>query len=315
MDLSLIAVAHAASSASTTAAAAATSTAATATDFGAIVASTVATAVPEAVASILPSAVTTTVPASVATVTVPAWLELTAAFTGALSGGLAGVRMKFDMVGVITIALAAGLSGGIIRDLMLQDYGIYALEHPTLLIAVIIGAILAFYFESGIESFRNRLFLIDALSLGLFAVAGADKAILAGLTFVPAVMIGTITSVGGGIVRDMMRNEVPRVMKPGTLNGAAAVFGTITYVTLVTWLNVVKPFAMFACVLLVIALRVLAVWRGWQTPTPKDLTPVVTGLIGTAERDEWDTLDPESGQPAARASDPLDDAPRRTSVR
>jgi uncharacterized membrane protein YeiH len=271
-----------------TAAAAATQSAvASAPGLGAMVASTVATAVPSAVASMLPSAVTTTAPATSSAVMVPAWLELTAGFTGALAGGLVGVRMKFDLVGVMTIALAGGLAGGIIRDLLLQHYGIYALEHPSLLFVVIIGALMAFYFQSAVETVRDKLFLIDALSLGLFAVAGTDKAIRAGLSVIPVIMIGTITSVGGGVVRDMLRNEVPRVLKPGALNGAAAVLGATTYVVLVEWLNFVKPVAMTACVLLVIALRVLAVRRGWQAPVPRDLTPVVTGLMGRTVVDEW----------------------------
>jgi uncharacterized membrane protein YeiH len=258
--------------------------------------------VPSIVASILPSGITTTAPVTATAVAVPQWLELTAGFTGALSGGLVGVRMKFDMVGVLTIALASGLAGGIIRDVLLQKYGIYALTHPALLAAVIVGALIAFYFESGVANVRDRLFLVDALSLGLFAVAGADKAIRAGLTFIPAVMIGVITSVGGGILRDVLRNQIPRVLQPGALNGAAALLGTITYVTLVMWLDVVKPVAMVACVLFVIALRVLAVGQGWQAPTPKDLTPVVTNLI-PGSRDEWD----EGSEDAAPSVPPDDD--------
>jgi uncharacterized membrane protein YeiH len=270
-----------------TAAMAATGSVVPSPSLGSIVASTMETAVPSVVASILPSGVTTTTPASLTAVMVPTWLELTAGFTGALSGGLVGVRMKFDLVGVMTIALAGGLAGGIIRDLLLQHYGIYALQHPALLMVVIMGALMAFYFQSGVETVRDKLFLIDALSLGLFAIVGADKAIRAGLSFIPVVMIGTITSVGGGVVRDMLRNEVPRVLKPGALNGAAAVLGATTYATLVMWLNFVKPVAMTACVLLVIALRVLAVRRGWQAPVPRDLTPVVTGLLTHSEPDEW----------------------------
>jgi uncharacterized membrane protein YeiH len=283
-----------------TAAIAATQSAVATESLGALVASTVATAVPSVVASVLPSGVTTTAPVTSSAIAVPAWLEMTAAFTGALSGGLVGVRMKFDIVGVLTIALASGLAGGIIRDLLLQTHGIYALQHPALLLVVITGALIAFYFQSGVEVVRDRLFLIDALSLGLFAIAGADKAIWAGLTFIPAVMIGTITSVGGSVVRDMLRNEVPRVLKPGALNGAAAVLGATTYVTLVMWLNFVKPVAMTACVLMVIALRVLAVRRGWQAPVPRDLTPVVTGFINPQQPDEWaedgdaDAMPPES---------------------
>lgn len=264
--------------------------------FGAMVASAVATAVPSVVASALPSGLTTTAPAASSAVSVPAWLELTAGFTGALSGGLVGVRMKFDLVGVVTVALASGLAGGIIRDMLLQTHGIYALEHPWLLMVVVVGALMAFFFQSGVETVRDKLFLIDALSLGLFAIVGADKALRADLTFIPAVMLGTITSVGGGIVRDMLCNQVPRVLKPGALNGAAAALGATTYVTLVMWLNFVKPLAMAACVLLVVTLRVLAVWRGWQAPTPRDLTPIVTGLMG-AHRDAWADGEAEQVEP------------------
>ena len=254
------------------------------------------TTVPSAVASILPSGLTTTVPITASAVSVPEWLELTAGFVGALSGGLVGVRMKFDIVGVLTIALAGGLAGGIIRDVLLQKYGIYALTHPALLLTVIVGALIAFYFQSGVESFRSKLFLVDALALGLFAIVGADKAIRAGLTFIPAIMLGTITSVGGGMLRDILRNEVPSVLKPGALNGAAAVLGATTYVTLVMWLHIVKPIAMIACVLFVIALRVLAVRHGWQAPTPRDLTPpFVTTLIAPA--DEWDEGPDQDGTP------------------
>jgi len=254
--------------------------------------SLVTSTLPSVVASMLPSSVTTTAPATASLVSVPAWLELTAGFTGSLSGGLVGVRMKFDLVGVVTIALISGLAGGIIRDVLLQTHGIYALTHPALLLTVIVGSLMAFFFQSGVERVRDRLFLIDALSLGLFAIVGADKALRAGLSFVPAVMLGTITSVGGGVARDILRNEVPRLLKPGALNGAAAVLGATTYVTLVMWLNFVKPVAMIACVVLVIALRVLAVRRGWQAPTPRDLTPVVTGFITRTPPDEWEEEEP-----------------------
>jgi len=288
MGPELILVSQTAVAATTTIAATQAAVATGSASLGAIVASAVATGVPAAVASVLPSSATTTTPAAASAVLVPGWLELSAGFIGALSGGLVGVRMKFDMIGVLTIALASGLAGGIMRDILLQDYGIYALEHPSLLLAVIAGALVAFYFQSGVETVKDKLFLVDALSLGLFAVAGADKAIRAGLSFIPVVMIGTITSVGGGVVRDVLRNEVPRVLKPGALNGAAAVLGVMTYVGLVTWLDLVKPLAMTACVLLVIALRVLAVWRGWQAPVPRDLTPVVTSLMRPADHeDEW----------------------------
>jgi hypothetical protein len=100
------------------------------------------------------------------------------------------------------------------------------------------------------------------------------------------------------------------VMKPGALNGAAAVLGATTYVTMVMWLNFVKPVAMVACVLFVIALRVLAVQRGWQAPTPKDLTPVVTGLISGGDRDEWEEGKAEAAQETGLAESELPESER-----
>ena len=242
---------------------------------------------PSVVASILPSGVTTTAAAQDVAITLPPALELTAAFTGGLSCALAGVKSKFDVFGVATIAVAGGLGGGIIRDVLLQKHGVYAMTHPSVLVAVFAAAIVAMFFSGAADKLQPVRFLIDALSLGLFAVAGADKALLAGLTPVPAIMLGTITAVGGGILRDVLRNKTPEVLQPGTLYGVAAVAGTVLYVLLIQWLNVVKFFALLACVVIIMALRIVSVWRGWKTPTPRDLTPVFTSLIRSPSEDEW----------------------------
>jgi uncharacterized membrane protein YeiH len=204
-----------------------------------------------------------------------------------LSSALAGVKSKFDVFGVATIAVAGGLGGGIIRDVLLQRHGIYALSHPSVLIAVFTAAVVAMFFSGAADQLRTPRFLIDALSLGLFAVAGADKALLAGLTAVPAIMLGTITSVGGGMLRDVLRNKTPEVLQPGTLYGIAAVAGAALYVLLIEWLHVVKLFALLACVVVIMALRIISVWRGWHAPSPRDLTPVVAGFIRPSTEDEW----------------------------
>lgn len=238
----------------------------------------VETAVPEAIASVLPSSVTTTVPITATTITIPAVLEVSAAFSGALAGALVGVERRFDVVGVATLAIVAGLGGGIIRDVLLQKYGIYALQNPRVLIAALVAAAVGFFFASAASKVRGTLFLFDALALGLFAVTGSDKALLAGLTFIPAILLGTITSVGGGMLRDVFVGEVPQVLRPGGIYATASVTGAILYVTLVGWLNIVKPVAMILVVLVVIALRVLSERFDWNSPTPVDLTPSVAAM-------------------------------------
>ena len=90
---------------------------------------------------------------------------------------------------------------------------------------------------------------------------------------IPAILLGSITSTGGGVLRDVLTGEVPNVLQPGSLYALAAVVGSTTYVLLTVWLGVVKPVAAFAAVAIVLLLRFLSVWLGWQSPTPVDLTP------------------------------------------
>ena len=237
--------------------------------------SVISTAAQQFVASALPSAATTSAPVTSVAVQVPAAFEITATFAGALAGALVGVRLKFDLVGTMTLAVVSGLGGGIIRDVLLQKYGIYALENPRLLVAAIVAALVVFFFFSLADRLQWSLFLVDALSLGIFAAIGSDKALLAGLLVIPAILLGTITAVGGGVLRDVLTNDVPQVLRPGGFYASVAVAGSVTYVALVTWLNVVKPLALLATVALVVGLRLLTHWLGWQTPTATDLTPLI----------------------------------------
>jgi uncharacterized membrane protein YeiH len=268
------AAATASSAASATASLAATATTAAPSGLEALVESTV----PSAVAGFLPSLATTTTPITQSLVTIPAYLEVSAAFAGALAGAIVGVERKFDIVGVATLAVVSGLGGGMIRDVLLQKYGIYALQNPRVLIATLVAALMGFFFFTAATKARPLLFLVDALSLGLFCVLGSDKALLAGLAFIPAILLGTITSVGGGVLRDVLTNQEPHVLQPGGFYATASALGATLYVLLVGWLNIVKPVAMIAVVLFVLSLRLLSEWLGWQSPIPMDLTPKVVAV-------------------------------------
>jgi uncharacterized membrane protein YeiH len=188
------------------------------------------------------------------------------------------VDRKFDLIGVTTLAVFAGLGGGIIRDVLLQKYGIYALQNPRVLVSALIAALLGFFFFTAARRARPLLFLIDAISLGLFCVVGSDKALLAGLAFLPAILLGTITSVGGGVIRDVLTDQTPQVLRPGGFYATASVAGATLYVLLVGWLDIVKPLAMVLTVLVVMSLRLLSEWLGWQSPVPRDLGPAVVAM-------------------------------------
>jgi uncharacterized membrane protein YeiH len=289
--MSMLLAAAASVSATAAATASAVASSAPATDTGGL-AGLVVTTFPSIVASALPSYITTTAPATSSAIVMPAYIDLSAAFAGALVGGLTGVEKHFDVTGVATLAVVGGLGGGILRDVLLQDRGIWALSSSQPLLACLAAAVVASFFFKLAAKLRGTLLMIGALSLGLFAVAGTDKAILAGLDVVPVVLLGTITAVGGGVVSSMLLDEIPSVLQPGTLTATAAVLGAATYVMLVEWLGIVKPAAMVGCVVMVVGLRLLSIWLGWESPVPTDFSDTIAGLprrlLGTRRQDESD---------------------------
>lgn len=243
------------------------------------VASFIETTVPSIVASVLPSGVTTTSPdvTSVA-VRVPAAWELLAVFAGGLSGGLAAVRRHLDLIGIITLSIVAGMGGGIIRDLLLQRYGIAAFQDNRYLLVALAAATVVFFFSGAVHRLRKPMSYIDAVSLGLFVVVGADKALRADMTILPAIMIGVVTATGGSVLRDLLSGEVPAILQPGALYSTAAMVGSTVFVLGTVWLGVVKDFSALVAIVLAVALRFLAMWRGWKSPTARDYTDHVTRL-------------------------------------
>ena len=240
--------------------------------------SLVTTVVPSLIATVLPSGVVTEGAAQAGRVVIPQYYELLAAFAGGLAGSAKGVRLRFDSIGVATLAVVAGLGGGIIRDVLLQNQGIYAFQHQAMLAVTILAAIVGFFFASVVRTMSRPLLILDTISLALFAVLGSDKALIAGLALLPAILLGTITSVGGGVLRDMLCSEQPELMRPGSLYASAAVAGSTVYVLMVGWLGIVKPIASVSAFIVIALLRSLSLLLGWQSPEPVDLTPHVVSV-------------------------------------
>ncbi|PKQ19754.1 MAG: hypothetical protein CVT66_08590 [Actinobacteria bacterium HGW-Actinobacteria-6] len=263
MDASIVATASVAASSAISATASVG-----ATDLASII----STVVPSIIASALPSIATTTAPVAETIVKVPLLYELTAAFFGGLSGATHADERRMDISGIVVLAIVNALGGGILRDVLLQNHGIAAFLNWRLLAVALAAALFGFFFSSNYRKLKRPFLYLDALSLGLFAVVGADKALSAGLNVIPAVLLGVVTSVGGGMIRDVLCSETPQIMRPGTLSASAAVLGSSLYVFLVTWANIVKPLALVASVLVTLTIRLIAVKRGWQAPMPVHLT-------------------------------------------
>ena len=176
-------------------------------------------------------------------VTLPLYLDLAAVFLGGLSGSLHAVRRGFAVTGLIAMAVAAGLGGGILRDVLLQTAPV-AFKAPWYLPTVLVAAAIGFFFGSLVTRFRKPIALMDAVWLGLYAVVGAQKAMDYGLSGFSAILLGVVTAVGGSVLVDLLAGERPELVQPGPIGHFGAVIGAVVYVVMTRWLAVPSLVAM-----------------------------------------------------------------------
>ena len=166
---------------------------------------------------------------------VPLVINLIAVSVGALGGTIrAGEEEHTDIVGVFTLAAVMGFGGGIIRDVLLGNLPPAAFRDPRYVICAIGAALLGALFLYYLKKLGRVLWLIDSLSIGLFACVGANAALLAGLSILPAVLIGTIASVGGLILADLFQGRPSSIMYVGPPNAVAGLAGSVAYALLYT---------------------------------------------------------------------------------
>jgi uncharacterized membrane protein YeiH len=209
--------------------------------------------------------------ATAETLRVPAAVDLAAIVIGALTGGLLAAREGFAVSGVLLLAISGGLGGGLIRDVLLADGPPVAMTNPAYLPTVAVTAAVTFYFSGWLSRLTGLLVVLDAVTLGFFTVIGAQKAQLAGLPNASVVFIGTATAVGGAVIRDVLLAQRADIVQPGPYNAVAALIGASVLTVLAGPLEL-PPLPVAAIVIvLVAALRVLSVWRGWEAPVAVDL--------------------------------------------
>lgn len=156
-------------------------------------------------------------------------IDYFAVIVGVVTGALFGVSRKLDVVGSIATALLTGFGGGVIRDILLHNQGFFFMEHPALVVACIAAAILVFSGAGYIRHLDSVLNVADALSIALYALAGAAKAWSAGVNPVYVVLLGTITAVGGGALATILTGETPRIFKSSDYYAIAGFVGSFAY--------------------------------------------------------------------------------------
>jgi uncharacterized membrane protein YeiH len=201
-------------------------------------------------------------------------LDLTGVFANAVLGGVIARSERFDPVGFATLAILSGLGGGLIRDTLLQRGTPVALTDYAYLLTALGGA--AFAFLLRIEGrVWDRLFpFVDAIALGCWAAAGAQKTLSLGLGWLPAVLLGTITAVGGGFVRDVVLRRTPGIFGGNTLYATCALAASGVMVGLDR--GGFATAGLITATLVGAALCLLARWRGWQLPVGSGWRPSET---------------------------------------
>jgi uncharacterized membrane protein YeiH len=194
-------------------------------------------------------------------------LDLGGIFVFAISGALVGVRKGLDVFGVLVLAGATGLGGGFLRDVLIDATPPAALSDWRYLVVPVVAGLLTFVFHPVMGRLGREINIFDAAGLGLFCVTGALKALEYGLGPVPAILMGVVTAIGGGIVRDLLAGRVPVVFS-GELYATPALIGA-TWAVLADQLDAPVVVVSIPAVTVCFGLRLLALWRGWQAPLPR----------------------------------------------
>jgi uncharacterized membrane protein YeiH len=194
-------------------------------------------------------------------------LDLVGTFVFAVSGAAKGVTSRLDVFGVLVLSFAAASAGGIVRDVVIGVIPPAAISDWRYLAVAVLAGVMTFAWFPVIHRLRSAVLVFDAAGLALFAVSGTQKALESGLTPVMAALLGMLTGIGGGMMRDMLVAEIPTVLRT-ELYAVAALLGAA--VVVVGHVLRLPPTGLtIAGAVLCFALRILAIRRGWHLPTAK----------------------------------------------
>ena len=210
-------------------------------------------------------------------------LDLVGTFVFALSGAVAGVKERLDLFGVLVLSFAAASAGGIMRDLLIGAVPPAAISDWRYLgVSLLAGLVIFFWFPRSerLQKLRNLVLIFDGAGLAVFAVAGTQKALGYGLNPVMSALLGMLTGIGGGMLRDILLAQVPTVLRSELYAVAALVGASVVVVGHV--LNFPPTAMAIAGAVLCFGIRLIAIRRGWRLPVA-DLPQRVEAGAGVAD--------------------------------
>ncbi|MGY2074312.1 trimeric intracellular cation channel family protein [Blastococcus sp. SYSU DS0828] len=208
-------------------------------------------------------------------------LDLIGVFAFAVSGALMAISRDYDVVGIAILAVVTALGGGIVRDLVLGDTPPPAFSRWQYLVVALAAAAVTSVAHPWLARLSRPLLVFDAAGLGLFCVAGTEKALDHGLAPVAAALLGVTTAVGGGVLRDVLARETPALFRADSeLYAVPAVVGALV-VGVASTFDADGPALGAGVAAAIFVVRVLALQRHWRGPRARGRrSPVGSPLVG-----------------------------------
>ncbi|SEK90084.1 trimeric intracellular cation channel family protein [Pacificibacter marinus] len=201
-------------------------------------------------------------------------LDYASVLVFALSGALVASRQQLDLIGFAFIACLTAVGGGTIRDVLLNRDAVFWIEEPAYIVLAVTTSVVVFFTAHRLESRMKAIVWADAVALGVAVAAGSGVALKLGHSPIIIVLMGVATGSFGGLMRDVVCNEVPLILKQGELYASAAFAGSLVLV-LGENLGLQPVYTYAACCVLTFTLRAGSILFGWTLPSYKSRPPRV----------------------------------------
>ena len=195
------------------------------------------------------------------------YLDLIGTLVFAISGTLAAGDKKMDLFGASVLAFITAVGGGTIRDILIGKTPVGWMNDLNYVMVIGGGVLSSFFLKTYILKLRRTFFLFDTIGIGLFTILGVQKALGVGLSPIIAIVMGTVSAVFGGVLRDVLSNDIPLIFRKEVYATACAAGGTLFIV--LTHLIPSTSLCMGITILFIIGLRILAVTKRWSLPVIK----------------------------------------------
>lgn len=183
-------------------------------------------------------------------------LDIMGTVAFAISGALSAMHRKLDPFGIVIIAFVTALGGGTLRDVLIGNTPVNWMQHPITIFYVFLAVCVAILTRNKIHYLKKSLFLFDTIGLGIFTIIGIELGIRNNLSPVISIILGVLTGCFGGVIRDILCNEIPVLFRK-EIYAIASLIGAICFV-LLQELKLAQNFIYIATILLIIAIRIWA---------------------------------------------------------